>query len=359
MIYLQGKRDRQQTGAIQILLMGLLIFQSLVASISGQPQQSGEQTLQTRPRSAAPASRQAAPASQQPRSTKATPAEDDDEVLRVTSNLVVVPVSVIDGSGQPVKGLLPADFRLEEEGRVQEIAQIGDPDQVPLEIALLLDVSSSVGARFAFEKEAASRFLREVLKPVDRATIFAIDTKPRLVGTRDTAEQAAQKLLAFEPAKGLTAFFDTVVEATRYLATTTPPRHRRVIVVISDGEDTYSENYKTVEQTLPEVQRADVVFYSINPSGRSLWLNKISTRGQEAMQQLATATGGSAFVPNVSEELNAVFSQIAAELRSQYLLQYYAKNEAAGGTFLRIKVQVPQRPDLRTRARQGYYVARK
>lgn len=241
---------------------------------------------------------------------------------------------------------------------MQKIAQIGDPDQVPLEIALLLDVSSSVGARFAFEKEAASRFLKEVLKPVDRATIFAIDTKPRLVEARSSAEQATQKLLAFEPAKGLTAFYDTVVEAAKYLVTT-PPRHRRVIVVISDGEDTYSELYRSVATSLPEVQRADVVFYAINPSGQSLWLNKISTRGQESMQQLATATGGTAFVPNMSEDLNAVFSQITNELRSQYLLQYYPTTNAPSGKFLRIAVKVPARPESRVRARQGYYSPQK
>ncbi|MBA3441665.1 MAG: VWA domain-containing protein [Pyrinomonadaceae bacterium] len=327
----------------------------LVTSAGGQAQRSGQskQTQQTRPRTSPPAS-------QQPSVPGATPIQgDDEEVVRVTSNLVVVPVSVTDATGQPVQGLTINDFRLEEEGRTQQIAQIGDPDQVPLEIALLLDVSSSVGARFAFEKEAASRFLKEVLKPVDRASIFAIDTKPRLVEARNTAEQATQKLLAFEPAKGLTAFYDTVVEAAKYLITTTPPRHRRVIVVISDGEDTYSEKHKNVAAALPEVQRADVVFYAINPSGQSLWLNKISTRGQEGMQQLATATGGTAFVPNVSDDLNAVFSQIANELRSQYLLQYYPSTNAPASKFLRIAVKVPARSELRVRARQGYYSPQK
>lgn len=326
---------------------------SLLGSTNGQTGQGG-QKQQTPPP-------QTPPARRQPSAPAATPAAqgDDEEVVRVTSNLVVVPVSVTDGSGQPVQNLVINDFRLEEEGRAQQIAQIGDPDQVPLEIALLLDVSSSVGARFAFEKEAASRFLKEVLKPADRAAIFAIDTKPRLIEARNSAEQAAQKLLAFEPAKGLTAFYDTVVEAAKYLVTTTPPRHRRVIVVISDGEDTYSEYHKTIAAALPEVQRADIVFYAINPSGRSLWLNKISTRGQEGMQQLATATGGSAFVPNASEELDAVFRQITNELRSQYLLQYYPNTNAPGGKFLRIGVKVPARTELRVRARQGYYSPQK
>src|SRR4051812_30325548 len=90
------------------------------------------------------------------------PKDEDYEVVRVTSNLIVVPVSVTDAAGQPVLGLKIPDFRLDEEGRQQEVAQIGDPEQTPLDIALLLDVSGSVDARFAFEQQAAAAFLKQV-----------------------------------------------------------------------------------------------------------------------------------------------------------------------------------------------------
>src|SRR6266705_6635599 len=103
------------------------------------------------------------------------------EVLQISSNLVVVPVSVTDANGQAVLGLKQDDFRIVEEGKPQQIAQIGDPGQVPLDIAILLDVSASVEARFGFEQKAAADFVREVLKPVDRATVFAIDETPRLI----------------------------------------------------------------------------------------------------------------------------------------------------------------------------------
>ena len=76
------------------------------------------------------------------------------EVVRISSNLVVVPVSVTDAQGQPVLGLKQSEFHLEEDGRAQEITQLGDPEQVPLDIALLIDVSSSVSERFAFEEQA-------------------------------------------------------------------------------------------------------------------------------------------------------------------------------------------------------------
>jgi Ca-activated chloride channel family protein len=324
-----------------------------------------------------------------------TPAPEELEVVRVTSNLIAVPVSVTDANGQPVLGLKPGDFRVEEDGRTQQVAQLGDPEQVPLDIALLIDVSSSVNERFAFEVQAATHFLKQVLRPADHATVFAIDRTPRLEQPRSSADIAAAKLLAIRLAGGPvpTAFYDTVSEAVRYLATNTPEHTRRVIVVISDGEDNYSNrvrdsaeaayratkdedsanpearkrmraaseaalqagHQKAQSEVRQEVQKANAVFYSINPSGAGLRLNAAGTRAQNAMQQLATATGGTAFVPAYTEDLTAVFSRIAGELRAQYLLQYYSDNKTSGTAFRRISVTTPTQPQLRVRAREGYY----
>ena len=301
-------------------------------------------------------------------------------MVRVTSNLVMVPVSVTDSQGQAVQGLKVADFRLEEEGKQQEIAEIGDPEQIPLEIALLLDVSGSTNTQFAFEKEAAARFLKEVLKKDDRASLFVIDRTPILKQVSTTAENAANKLLSFVPSadKGPTAFFDTVVDAAEYLEKT-PSRHRRVVVVISDGADNFSEiikksigatreeqesasaavkdrlNNRALAEVEKSLQRADAVFYSINPSGNTMYLNVITRRGQEGMQRLANSTGGNTFIPEGDADLGSVFSRIAAELRGQYLVQYYANTDRTPGQFRRIKVSVPARADLSIRARQGYY----
>lgn len=386
-------QNRMRTLRMLVLLCGALAFLLFVIGVGAQ---------RPSPAPPPPPPADAAPAQEKPVGgikppmAKPTPAEDDEagEIIRVTSNLVVVPVSVTDAAGQPVLGLTAAEFRLEEEGKTQEIAQIGDPEQVPLEIAILLDVSGSVDARFTFEKEAAARFLKQVLKPGDRATLFVIDQKPRLEQARDTAERVADKLLTIAPAKSATAFYDTVNEASKYLAKNTPAQNRRVIVVISDGEDNFSIRTRDVEvamyralndkgeqtdkqrkeqlvklrneaqqQALLEVQRelqrAEVVFYSINPSGEALRLNLPGVRAQEGMARLAEATGGNTFVPESQNvkvtDLDKVFSQIAAELRSQYLLQYYSSDQSSSNKFLRIKVAVPARPQLRIRARQGYY----
>lgn len=318
-----------------------------------------------------------------PKPTPVAPRNEDFEIVRISSNLVIVPVSVTDIAGNPTLGLSAADFNLQEQGRLQEIAKIGDPEQIPLEIALLIDVSGSVEAKFGFERESASRFLKQVLKAGDRSAIYAIDREPRFEQGLDTAAQATSKLMSINSANGPTAFFDTVIEAARYLAKSAPSEHRRVIVVISDGEDNFSQNVRKAigstgdEQNAAtaqarrsvqnrmllevqrELQKADAAFYSINPSGRGLRLNVISQTAQDGMEQLATSTGGTSFVPDKLDDLDAVFRKIAAELRSQYLLQYYSKSEAPNGTFLSIGVQIPKRSDLRIRARQGYYVKRK
>src|SRR5439155_175942 len=144
-----------------------------------------------------------------PTPTPAPTPEPEYEVIKVSSNLVIVPVSVTDRQGQPVLGLKQSDFHIEEDGRSQEITNLGDPEQVPVDIALLIDVSSSVSARFAFEQKAAAAFLKQVLKSGDRATIFAIDETPRFIQPLATAELAAQKLLTVEPGKSFTAFFDS------------------------------------------------------------------------------------------------------------------------------------------------------
>ena len=301
------------------------------------------------------------------------------EVVRITSNLVVVPVSVTDAKGQPVLGLKAADFHIDEDGRAQEIAQIGDPEQVPLDIAILIDVSSSVTARFSFEQQAAASFLKQVLKSEDRATVFAIDETPRMIQGLANAQLATQKLMTIRPANGYTAFFDSVLAATNYLDKSSSTGRRRIIVVISDGDDTARILTVSAAQTrsgdmqligrdaqlqliqraqletLHEVQRAEITFYSINPSGQTMRLNVRTARSEEGLERIAAATGGAAFVPGSEGELNGIFQRMVSEIRSQYLLQYYSNNQSAGRTFRRIAVSTPAQSQLRVRAREGYY----
>jgi Ca-activated chloride channel homolog len=297
-------------------------------------------------------------AAQQSRKIKKSQDHEMVETIRIDSTLVEVPVSVTDAAGRPVRNLTAGDFQLEENGRPQQIIRLGDPGEAPVEIALLFDITASVYDLFQFEKMAALRFLQEALRPNDAVSIFTIGIRPRLIRTRAVGlNKAVEAAMAIRPTKEPTSFFDTVVEAARYLRRTAAPGAKRVIVVISDGEDMLSAIH-TLGSALKELQQSDCLFYSINPSGPSIRLNTISLRAQKDLNSLASATGGAAFLPAGPEDLDEAFGQITSELRAQYLLGYYSTDERADGRFRRITVRVQRRPDLRLRARQGYYASR-
>lgn len=281
-----------------------------------------------------------------------------DEAVRLSSRLVLVPVSATDESGQPVRDLKVEDIVIEEEGRPQQVVALGEPGKSPIDIALLFDISGSIHGQFAFEQQAAVRFIKEVLKSGDAVSIFSIAQTLKPVKARTvSSENAIAGIMSIGPVKEATAFFDSVVEATFYMDKQADAGSRRVLVVISDGEENYSRRYR-LEDALRELQKSDCLFYSINPSGPAIRLNKVSLQGQKGMESMAGETGGKAFLPDGIEQLDMVFRQIAEELQAQYLFGYYATDERTEGGFKRITVRAPARPDLRIRARQGYYTTR-
>ncbi len=347
---------------------------------------------------------------QKPTPTPVVKIDDPNDVIKVNSRLVVVPASVTDANGNTIPGLTANDFKINEEGRNQTIDSVAPGEKVPLEIALLFDVSASTDAMFGYELETAGSFLQGVMKPDDRASVFSIGETPVLVQPRDTTDKAVAAIKSLRPTKGYTAFYDTVSAAADYLRKNAPEHSRRVIVVVSDGEDTYSsrivsamqEGYRKLgkkidtmdtkavyeftvqnnlsaslaerQRVLQLLQNVDTVFYSINPAGSSYQLNKVSVFGQENMERFAQDTGGTAFIPKFmstdtklsydnatntrlnNEMLDKIFRQLASELRSQYLVQYYSDAEFPNGKFVNLKVAVPTHPDAKIRARQGYYV---
>jgi Ca-activated chloride channel homolog len=252
--------------------------------------------------------------------------------------------------------LTAEDIVIEEEGKPQKIVSLGEPGQTPVDIAMLVDVSGSVQGKFALQQQAAVQFIKEVLKPKDGVSIFSIGITPKMVKERTTSsEEAITGLLAIAPLKEPTALFDTIAEAVRYTDKTADPGSRRVLVVISDGEENYS-SHNTLKDALAELQKKDCLFYAINPSGAGIKLNQISLKGQGFMESMATQTGGKAFNLSRVEELGSVFRQITDELQAQYLFGYYSSDERNDGSFRRITARAPKRPDLRIRTRQGYYV---
>lgn len=336
-----------------------------------------------------------------------TPKPADDEVIKVESRLVVVPVSVTDANGEPVLGLKAENFRVGEDGKAQLIDQVTNAEATPLEIALLVDVSGSVNPLFDFEIKAAAQFLESVMKGDDRATIFLIGDKPISAMARENSVQAAIRVRSIMPSGKFTAFYDTVSAAAKYLQKNAPVRSRRVIVALTDGEDNWSDltreaekaNYRDIDvnsltpekrnqlaartdaahlqaqaQILRDLQNADSVFYVINPAGDSYKLNKISKRAQIGLERFSVDTGGTAFLPKFlstnmkdpllnginskrnEETLDRIFKQLTGELRAQYLIQYYSDADFPVNKYVKLDVGLQNSNGLRLRSRQGYYV---
>ncbi|HEX7771124.1 MAG TPA: VWA domain-containing protein [Pyrinomonadaceae bacterium] len=380
---IQGSKVSKMISGVEKKLLGPAFLIGVLAILLSAPIVQGQGTVKELPPPPPPWKAKPTP------TPKPVEPEVITDVIKTSSNLVMVPVSVTDQQGQAVKGLQVADFRLEEEGKQQEITGIGDPEQVPLAIALLFDVSSSTSQKgfFVSQQKAAATFLRLVMKPTDKAAIFTITDKATMIQPLASAEVSAAKMLTIPAATSPvpTAFYDTVNAAARYLTSSAPSNYRRVIVVLSDGDDNFSEQIRDMsiaearaaqdgKQTFAgmraglqlrhqqavatvqkAVQQADVIFYAVNPGGPSVKLNQIAMRAERGMEAIAETTGGTAFLPDSDLDLERVFQQVAAELRGQYLLQYYGASEAPAAQFRRIKVAVPARIDVRVRARQGYY----
>jgi Ca-activated chloride channel homolog len=279
---------------------------------------------------------------------------DSQTVIRVSSNLVAVPVSVTDAAGQAVSNLGIDDFRIQEDGRVETISKIADAGESPIQMALLFDLSGSLNSRFKFEQQAATQFLEKVWKPGDLVTIITFNEQPQIsIRNCRSLPEALNALTNFRPTESSTAFYDSVIMASDILHQSAVPETRRSVIVLSDGEDNRSD--RNAADAFHEFQQTDAIFYSINPSGPSIRLNEISKKGQEDMASIAAETGGMAFVSDMGGNLEQVFTRIANELRAQYLLSYYSSNSDSDNRFRRIAVSIPKRPDLRVQARQGYF----
>jgi Ca-activated chloride channel family protein len=229
--------------------------------------------------------------------------------------------------------------------------------QSPLQLALLFDLSGSLNTSFQFEQEAAVRFLEKIWKQGDVVSVITFSEHPHIrINATHSLPEALQFLRALQPTQDPTAFFDAMVLSINLLRRSAQPETRQSVIALSDGEDNRSDH--DLATALREAQRSDISFYSINPAGPSIRLNEISRQGQADLQALAKETGGNAFVSDRSGTLDAIFDRIAVELRAQYLLSYYSTNSNNDGKFRQILVSIPERPDLRVRARRGYYSAK-
>lgn len=300
-----------------------------------------------------PATAQKSPSPSPPGPSSEGEHVDPADVIRVSSNLVPIPASVVDTEGRAISGLKLEDFELWVDGQLRSISDI-TRSELPVRLAMLFDNSGSLDFARDFEKQAAIHFFRRVMRPSDGAAIFSVETDSYLAQsmTSDIGRLEAT-IASFGKPEGGTSLFDAIIDASAYLR---PYQGRRVVLIVSDGIETTSE--ADFETTLRRVLSDDCQVFVVQ-TGLYEGANLRALAAERRMEQLAVQTGGAAFIPRTTSALETAFKQIAADLAQQYVLSYYQSEEQRDGRYHAIDLQLKSRKDVRVRARKVYYSRKK
>jgi Ca-activated chloride channel homolog len=291
--------------------------------------------------------------------------ETTARTFKSTVDLVTLNVTVTDRRNRPVPGLARGDFEVLEDGVAQEVSFFAASD-VPIDVALLIDSSSSMRGKLPLVEQAAAGFVA-TLRPNDRAAVMPFSTQLR-VAQPFTSDKAAltASIHAVNP-RGNTALYtslyvalDGFERARREAAASGQPTVRRsAIVVLTDGEDTASAIQ--LDDVLERARRGGVAIYPISIIDENSDITASERRfyrqPEYALRTLAKETGAQAFFPTQLKDLNGVYQAVAQELSQQYALGYSPKINRTDGSFRRVSVLVVDRPDARPRTRTGYYAA--
>lgn len=282
------------------------------------------------------------------------------QVFRSRTNLVPLSVAVTDGNRQFVRGLTADDFAVFEDGVRQQV-QFFETSEMPLDLILMLDTSSSMADKLHIVHEAAAGFLRS-LRDRDRGAVITFADGVKVLQELTSDRGALEGAVRQTAARGATSLHNALyVSLKQFGGAAAPAGHlrRRAIAVLSDGEDTSS--LVPFEDVLALARRSGVAIYPISvqseyAAARLAAAGQRRTLGQAeySLRVLAQETGGQAFFPGHIHELKDVYASIAHELSCQYALAYAPANTAADGRFRRIVVRVTARPELKLRTRSGY-----
>jgi Ca-activated chloride channel family protein len=287
-------------------------------------------------------------------------------------NLVDVLFTVLNRRNKLVPDLEQADFKVFDEGKPQEIRYFSKQTDLPLRIGMLLDTSNSIRDRIKFEQDASVSFLFSVLRRnKDQAFVMTFDDEPQVLQAFTSDTGALRDQINGTRAGGGTAIYDAIYEAcsTQLNHPPRPPGDqpdvvRRVMILISDGEDNLSTH--TRAEAIELAQRTSVVIYTISTSTQWVSLSETNpektsdrkyhlTEGDKVLQDLAEETGGRAFFPYHVDDLDQSFQDIGDELRNQYSIAYAPANYVLDGRYHKIRVEVPDHKGFQVRARRGYF----
>jgi Ca-activated chloride channel family protein len=274
----------------------------------------------------------------------------EDKPLRLDVKLVSLFVNVTDQKGAIIGGLTKDDFKITEDGRPQTIAVFERQAEMPLNVTLAIDTSSSTYKDRYIEQQAAKKFVRALIRPKDQMSVIQFNTYvDELAGFTNNVAQIDRGLDHMKGAGG-TALYDAIYLGSKALGN---KDGRKILVLVTDGGDTV-KGY-SYDEALEEALRNEVMIYSIidvpieASAGRDLG-------GEHALIQLSQDTGGKHFYVDAGG-LDKAFARVSDDLRTQYMIGYYPHNQEPGRTFHRIQVTVPRASNesFNIRSKTGYY----
>lgn len=284
------------------------------------------------------------------------PSQGQVPTIRVESRLVNIAVNVVDKNGAPVGGLGKDDFEIAEDGKTQKIVYFDKELSAPLSIVLAIDASESVLRDERLEKDAAKHFVHALLRDQDELDLMDFSDSVREIVPFTNQKKRIDSGLNQLQRGDETALYDAIYLASERLSQTkNEAGRRRVVVVITDGVDTAKKS--RYGQALEEAQRAAAMIYSIiivpvwEDAGRN-------TGGEHALIQMSNDTGGKYFYVEDKKDLEPAFARVSDDLRTQYVLGYYAPQHEGDSAFRSVRVRMKNaalQDSYQLRHRNGYY----
>lgn len=256
---------------------------------------------------------------------------------------VRLPVSVLDKDrNRFLSGLTVQNFEVYEDGKKQKIETFESPSQLPLRVGILMDTSNSVKLKLPTEKEAAEDFVATILskRKKDKVLFVTFDSEVTLHQDFTDSEEELIKAIRNRKANGYTRLYDAVYRLIEEkMANPEAVDARRVLVVLSDGEDTGSD--RTLKETIDLAQRYDVTIFGISTKNfTGITRGTVANEDDKLLRRLCEETGGQLFLPSQKTDLFKSFTSVATDLRSEYVLVYNPDNQKKTGKAREIKVKL-------------------
>ena len=272
-------------------------------------------------------------------------AQDDDEVVKVDSSIVVLNASITDVAGKQISGLKQSQFRVFEDG-VQQPISFFAAEETPFAAAILIDTSGSMEQRVSLARSAAIKFL-EGLRAEDVVAIYNFDSKVKQIQDFSNADYLADAFYDLK-ANGMTVLNDAIRDASKALSGRS--EKRKAIIVLSDGEDTQSSS--SAEKALRAALAGDILIYTVD-------MSSVETGGKQRMQNqgvlknFAEKTGGFFVATPGGIAMRDAFQRIVTELGNQYTIGYQPLQTKTDGKWHALELRI-NRSNLTIRTRKGY-----